>query len=186
MDLALVADPAVIELAGEVLARAFHDDPVVRWLLPDDPGTALMFTTLARYSHAITEAAYDAEGAMAGAALWDPPGHQPDEAGLPGFVEAMGERVSHGMVLEETFAAHRPAEPHWYLAQIGTLPEVRGRGVGGALLRTGLARCTGLPVYLECSKESNVSLYEKYGFHVTEEFRLPDGPLVWGMWRAAS
>ncbi|MEV0348182.1 GNAT family N-acetyltransferase [Nonomuraea sp. NPDC050680] len=186
MDLALLADPDGFELAGEVLARAFHDDPVVRWLLPDDPGTALMFTTLARYSHAIAEAAYDAGGAMVGAALWDPPGHQADEAGLSGFVEAMGERVSYGMVLEETLAAHRPAEEHWYLAQIGTLPEVRGSGVGGALLLTGLARCAGLPVYLESSKESNVPLYEKHGFHVTEEFRLPGGPPVWGMWRAAS
>ncbi|WP_219468097.1 GNAT family N-acetyltransferase [Nonomuraea rhizosphaerae] len=183
MDLALVTGPEDLTRAADVLARAFHDDPVIEWLLPGGAGAPLMFATLARHVHAITEVAYDADGVMAGAALWDPPGHEPDlEAGVAGFVRAMGERVSYGMVLDETFARHRPAAPHWYLAQIGTLPEARGTGVGGALLRAGLARCEG-PVYLESSKESNVPLYEKYGFRVTEEIRLPGGPSVWGMWR---
>jgi GNAT superfamily N-acetyltransferase len=173
--------------AGDVLARAFHDDPVIGWLLPGGAGAAGLFTTLARHVHAITEVAYDDQGAMAGAALWDPPGHRPDdEAAIPGFVESMGDRLSYGLLLDEAFAKHRPAQPYWYLAQIGTLPEARGTGAGGALLRSGLDRCAGLPVHLESSKESNIPLYEKYGFAVTGRFELPDGPPLWSMWRPAA
>ncbi|MEU0564361.1 GNAT family N-acetyltransferase [Nonomuraea sp. NPDC005983] len=172
--------------AGQVLARAFHDDPVINWMLPGGTGAPLMFTMLARHIHAITEAVHDEGGAMVGAALWDPPGHVPDfESAVPGFVEAMGERVSYGMVLDETLAAHRPREPHWYLAQIGTVPERQGTGLGGALMRAGLARCDSLPAYLESSKEANLPFYERHGFAMTEKFWLPDGPPIWGMWREA-
>ncbi|MFI7111014.1 GNAT family N-acetyltransferase [Nonomuraea sp. NPDC050227] len=172
------------DAAGDALARAFHDDPVVGWLLPGGRGAAGMFTTIARHLHAFTDTALSGGGAVAGAALWDPPGHRPDaEAGVPGLVAAMGDRVRQGLLLEEEFARHKPEGPYWYLAQLGTVPELQGTGVGGALLRAGLARCGGLPVYLESSKESNVPFYERFGFAVTERFTLPDGPPVWGMLR---
>lgn len=185
MDITIADKAAAAAEIGQVLARAFHDDPVVEWLLPGGKGVQLLFVTLTLHSHDIAEIAREGD-AIVGAALWDPPGHVPDEdGGIPGFVEAMGERVSYGMTLETTFAEHRPAAPHWYLAQIGTEPTLQGTGIGGALLRSGLARCDadGLPVYLESSKESNVPIYERYGFVVTGEIRLPDGPTVWGMWR---
>ncbi|MEV0997727.1 GNAT family N-acetyltransferase [Nonomuraea sp. NPDC050202] len=173
------------EAIGDALARAFHDDPVIRWLLPDEKGTAAMFVALARHIHAVTDVAGDISGDISGVAIWDPPGHRPDEeAGVPGLVAAMGDRVSYGITLDETMAGHRPEQPHWYLAQLGTVPELQGTGVGSALMREGLARCDA-PVYLESSKESNVPFYEKHGFRVTERFTLPDGPPVWGMWRPA-
>ncbi|NUT09911.1 MAG: GNAT family N-acetyltransferase [Nonomuraea sp.] len=172
------------DAVGAALARAFHDDPVIEWLLPGGKGAAAMFATLARHSHAIAETALDRGGAVAGVALWDPPGHRPDEeSALPGLLSAMGDRVHQGMLLEEEFARHKPDLPHWYLAQLGTVPELQGTGVGGALTRAGLERCEGLPVYLESSKESNVPFYEKFGFVVTERFTLPGGPPLWGMLR---
>ncbi|WP_217369495.1 GNAT family N-acetyltransferase [Nonomuraea antri] len=174
------------EAVGDVLARAFHDDPVVGWLLPDGKGRPLMFATLTRHVHAFADVALDEDGGIAGAALWDPPGHHGDyDAAIPGLAEAMGDRLSRGMLLEETFERYKPAFPYWYLAQIGALPERRGSGVGGALLAAGLARCDAerSPAYLENSKESNLPFYEKYGFVVTERFALHDGPDVWGMLR---
>ncbi|GGS95455.1 hypothetical protein GCM10010176_044200 [Nonomuraea spiralis] len=51
---------------GEALARAFHDDPVIGWLLPGGHGAAGMFATLARHTHAITETALHGGGAVAG------------------------------------------------------------------------------------------------------------------------
>lgn len=176
------------ELIGEVLAKAFADDPVVLWLIPDGQGVARMFSTLAAHVHAQPTLAFQ-EGRAVACALWDPPGHQPTDedqlAAVNGFVESMGDRIGHGMTLEETFAKHRPTEPHWYLAQVGTDPAAQGLGFGGALLKAGLAAVDtdGLPTYLESSKESNVPLYEKYGFAVTSEITLPDGPTVYGMWR---
>jgi hypothetical protein len=49
-----------------------------------------------------------------------------------------------------------------------------------------LERCDrdGVPAYLESSKERNVVLYERHGFRVVEQLRLPkDGPPIWRMWR---
>jgi GNAT superfamily N-acetyltransferase len=172
------------EAVGAALAAAFLGDPVIEWMLPGGKSTAAMFTALARHTHAITETALDGDGAIAGAALWDPPGHRPGDEGVLDFLAAMGDRVGHGMLLEEEFAKHKPQGPYWYLGQLGTVPELQGTGVGGALLRTGLARCDGLPVYLESSKECNVPFYESFGFVVTERFTLPDGPPVWGMLRS--
>lgn len=75
---------------------------------------------------------------------------------------------------------------HWYLATIGTSSAGRGGGYGKALLRSRLDRCDaeGLPAYLESSKEDNISYYQRFGFDVTGEIRIPHGgPTVWAMWR---
>jgi GNAT superfamily N-acetyltransferase len=79
-----------------------------------------------------------------------------------------------------------PHEPHWYLLALGVEPELQGRAIGTQLMAPVLERCDreGTPAYLESSKERNVPLYERNGFRVTEEFRVPNGgPPIWLMWR---
>jgi ribosomal protein S18 acetylase RimI-like enzyme len=100
---------------------------------------------------------------------------------------------------------HPVAPAHWYLAFLGTDPSVQGQGLGSAVLRPVLEQCDSdgvaaylesskedkpnmpmrgpTPAYLECSKESNISFYERFGFKVTGEYRLLRGPKVWPMWR---
>jgi predicted GNAT family N-acyltransferase len=90
------------------------------------------------------------------------------------------------MAVSELMKREHPEEPHWYLAVIGSDPSVRGKGFGNALMRSRLERCDAeyAPAYLESSKPENVPYYERFGFEVTGEFRLPDGgpPLI-PMWR---
>jgi GNAT superfamily N-acetyltransferase len=79
-----------------------------------------------------------------------------------------------------------PHEPHWYLATLGTDPEMQGKGVGSALMRPALDHCDteGWPAYLESSKERNVPFYRRHGFEVVREVPLPGGgPKIWTMWR---
>jgi GNAT superfamily N-acetyltransferase len=80
---------------------------------------------------------------------------------------------------------HPPDPPHWYLAILGTEPAAQGQGLGSAMLGPVLEECDrdGVAAYLESSKDRNLAFYGRHGFQVTEEWRLPRGPRVWGMWR---
>lgn len=79
-----------------------------------------------------------------------------------------------------------PLEPHYYLPALGVEPEWQGGGVGSALMRPILERCDreGFPAYLEASTPRNRALYERHGFELVEEVRVPrGGPPLWRMWR---
>jgi len=73
--------------------------------------------------------------------------------------------------------------PYIHLLIMGVSQEFQGKGFGGQLLRAVIekAEIEKLPIYLETQKETNVSLYEKYGFSVKKKVILPD-PLNLPMW----
>lgn len=186
-------------IAG-AFGRAFHDDPVMRWIFPDDTQRTArltsMFAALARHDHLpfrASEVAADG-GAITGAALWDPPGRRETAwwhrlVSIPTLMGVMRDRLRFGAAVESILARERPDEPHWYLSIIGTDPAAMGRGIGTELLRSGLARCdaAGIPAYLEASDpERGVAYYERFGFRVTGKIVVPDGgPTLLPMWRDA-
>lgn len=186
----------VPELSG-VLARAFHDDPVWAWLLPDArqraEGLPRLFSALARHHHLAGGGVEVArrEGTIGAAALWDPPGRWKHTRlaqlrAVPSLIGALGMRLSTAMRVDEVMQAAHPEEAHWHLAVIGSDPTVRGGGFGQALMRSGLNRCDAqhAPAYLESSKPENVPYYTRFGFEVTGEIALPDGgPTLIPMWR---
>ncbi|GAC69918.1 GNAT family N-acetyltransferase [Gordonia soli] len=176
-----------IEVASAVLAQAFADDPVVRWMAPDPRRHRLMFRTLLRYAHGRADGLDLAvrDGQFVGAAVWDPPGHKESATrqmlAMGGFVRSLGSRIGYGAAVEQLFAKARPPGTFWYLAQVGA--PAQGLGIGSALLRARLETIEG-PAYLESSNVANIPLYERFGFEVTDEISLPhDGPLVWPMYR---
>lgn len=183
-------------LAG-VLARAFQDDPVFRWLQPDAARRAStvpgFFGALARY-HFLGGGGVEvaASGSViGGATLWDPPGRAGQSAWrelavMPAAIRAFrGHLLAARGVAEQMKAVH-PEEPHWYLATIGSDPHVRGGGYGAALMRSRLDRCDAeyAPAYLESSNPDNIGYYERFGFEVTGEIKIAGGgPSMWPMWR---
>ena len=184
---------------AKTLGRAFFDDPVMRWMLPDAEARRRklhkLFEALTRHHHLAhggVEVVPDGSG-IGGAALWDPPGKwlptRTDELrAMPALLWAFGRSLRRGLVAEELMKAAHPEEPHWYLAIIGSDPEVRGRGFGQELMRSRLDRCDAehAPAYLESSNPANVPYYQRFGFEVTGEIVLPDGgPSLVPMWRRA-
>jgi GNAT superfamily N-acetyltransferase len=182
---------------SHTLSRAFFDDPVVSWIVPDAPvrakGLPRMFATLARHHFLAgggTEIATDGAH-IAAAALWDPPGRwKPSRLEellmMPGFLRAFGRGASRGQVVDQLMKSNHPEEPHWYLAMIGSDPTFRGEGYAHALMKSRLDRCDAehAPAYLESSSPDNVPYYERFGFKVTGELVVPDGgPTLWPMWR---
>lgn len=173
--------------AHRVLAVAFADDPVMRWVNSDPRRDEAIFRALDLALHGSGKGEYQLyeDGVSVGAAFWDPPGHQPSAArrlrSLPLLAGAVRFGMRRGLMLEGATAAARPKHPHWYLATIGAT--VSGRGIGSALLEHQIDQLQG-PAYLESSNIRNNPLYERFGFKVTQEIKpSPTGPTLWAMYR---
>jgi GNAT superfamily N-acetyltransferase len=198
--LARPATRADVGSLSKTLSRAFFDDPVMVWMLPDEDlrrrRLHKLFEALTRHHHLArggVEVVPDDGGGVGGAALWDPPGTWRQTRGeelraMPGLFLAFGTALRRGLVAEEMMKAAHPEEPHWYLAIIGSDPDVRGKGFGQVLMRSRLDRCDAehAPAYLESSNPDNVPYYSRFGFEVTGELALPGGgPTLIPMWRPA-
>lgn len=177
---------------GEVLARAFHDDPVFEWVVPDEARRAArlpsVFAAFAEVfvPHGETYVASDG----AGGALWAPAGIEPvpeDRAEAFGerLAAALGDDATRALQLDELLDEHHPDQPCFHLQFVGVVPEHRGRGLGSRLLTTVLQRCdaSGTPAHLEATSPDNRRLYQRHGFETVGELVLPDGPTLWPMWR---
>ena len=177
--------------AVATLVSAFTDDPVERWLWPDDEGYATHFPRLVV---ALGGKAFGAQtawhlGEFAAVALWFAPGLEPDGDLI---VSAIAETVSADKhddtfaVLEEMDATH-PKYPHWYLPWFGVDAARQGHGLGSQLITQCLAivDTSHLPAYLETPNPRNISFYERHGFEVTGEVQAGSCPPVAFMLRPA-
>lgn len=124
---------------------------------------------------------------FSGAALWLPPGVEPDGETLEKVFRetARREHLDDLLATFEKMGQSHPREPHWYLPQIGVDPNAQGRGVGDALMRHALARCDREQTlaYLEASKPDNVPFYQRHGFEVMGEIQVGAAPPVMPMVR---
>jgi predicted ester cyclase/GNAT superfamily N-acetyltransferase len=191
-------DPARLAAIGALLARAFHDDPMYIYALPNAAHRARVLpaylTAGATYGHVF--GALDlTPGELRGAAVWiGPAGREitPERlaaAGFPAALTALGDEgrarlALAGMHMDELRRRAVPG-PHWYLMLIGIEPEAQGQGLGARLLGTGLARADaeGLPCYLETASARNVPFYQRHGFAVVEAGEIPGGFRYWAMRR---
>ncbi len=183
-----------------VLADAFMDSGVFRWLQPDDTVRQrmlpVMFTGLLRRVHPVERGAElltDGDRVV-GAAVWAPPGRWKAPwwsqiLAFPALLrvldrESLKTFSSRGNAVDHAAHAVHPKAPHWYLAGLGVSPTAQGTGVGSALVRSGLDRCHGqaVPAYLECETHL-VPYYERLGFHSIHDLEMPDdAPDQVGMW----
>ncbi len=188
---------ADVRSLSKVLARAFYDDPVMMYMLPDDGARAKalppMFGALTRH-HFLSRGGSQVAGRggeIRAATLWDPPGQRKSSRWeslrmMPALAWYFRSRAKQTQILGEVMEEAHPEEPHWYLMVIGSDPAVRGAGFGQALMNSGLDRSDGerAPAYLEASKEELISYYSRFGFEQIGVIQIPDGPKMWPMWRA--
>lgn len=173
------------------LVAAFVNDPFIRWMFPDALQYLSAFPLVLKYFAAGafgTGTAWRSTDHHA-AALWLPPGIDPDEEGLGRVMQDWVEPSLQGEVfgvLEQVGAGH-PAEAHWYLPAMGVDPRLQGRGYGAALLESGLAACDAAHVaaYLESTNPANLPFYGRFGFVVIGEISAGTSPVVTRMLRAA-
>jgi GNAT superfamily N-acetyltransferase len=189
--------PEEAEALGDVLARAFSDDPGFCHVLPDERDRTerlrIFFETELR-SVALPRGYVWTTEELAGAAVWGPPDgwRVPLTSSLrdgPAMLRAFGRRLPLALWSRLRMDARHPRRPpHWYLAVLGVDPERQGRGLGSLLMHPAFMEMDddGLPAYLETSTPRARALYERHGFAVTGELNVPmGGPPIWLMWREA-
>lgn len=182
-----------LDVHAGALARAFHEDPATRYLLPNPVRRAhvmrFTFGCYLRYG----ERAGVVDRSPAGAAIW----LREAQARLcisrlvrSGFaaaplvvgVPALRRMARFGHAIDELHR-HLISEAHWYLFILGAEPA--GAGAGSCLLAPGLgcADQDGLPCYLEISAPRALPFYLRHGFEVVGESEVPGGPHLWALLR---
>lgn len=189
------AAPRDLDAIAPLLGAAFRHDPHLRGLLPasDDAERrlTLLYRMLAghhlRASRPI-DLALDGDE-LVGAAVWQPPTrrHQ-NRIGAGDIVtlaRVFGSRLPDAGRESSAVARVRPAEPHWYLAAIGTSERARGTGAGRALLEHGLRRADrgGFGSHLEAATRELVPLCERFGWIDRGEIESPTPAHAVAMWR---
>ena len=192
---ARAAVAADVEPGSETLARAFADDPLMCFLLRDEASRPAKMPKLFKllFKLGLPYGRCDVTSDYGAVALWRPPGKWEipywqyitnGAAFLDIFGFAGARQVTFVMDIIEK---RHPHEPHFYLQAIGTDPDKQGKGYGGVVMRRQLAEAdaASMPAYLESSKDKNIPIYQSFGFEVTGEINLPNGPTMWPMWRKA-
>jgi ribosomal protein S18 acetylase RimI-like enzyme len=193
-------DSGQLDAAAAAYTRAFMDDPFSVWVTPDPlrrgHDLPLFFRMAMRYAMRFGGRVEVSDEPLRAVATWLAPAHPlPTNLGMlrtgllgmlwAGGWSGAGRFFTFGDTLEGLHARD-VNEPHWYLWLLAVDPPFQGKGLGGALLRPRLQEADRerLPCYLETAKESNVSLYQRYGFEVLREQTLgQDGPRFWTMLR---
>jgi ribosomal protein S18 acetylase RimI-like enzyme len=195
-----MAEVSVVE-ARTLLARAFADDPLMRWFFPDDDSRphacAALFGRFAEHYLAAGRVDVIRRPGPVALAMWRWPGREepadeadtlPTASGLFAALVGAGRAAEIGAALE-VIGPLRPPEPHAYLHVLGVDPEAQRQGLGGEVLELGLAaaRAEGVVACLETMNPANVPFYEAHGMAVRHEVQLAaGGPTVWAMATAAT
>lgn len=172
----------------QTFMRSFWEDPVVRWLFPDDEEFRDGSMMIDFFRRLIAHGCGTVTPDVVAFALWIPPGRpevaiEPIETAPP-----TDELIGKFIALGEAVAANTPDEDHWYLQTIGTHPDWQRRGLGSDLIGQGVERAhgSGYGVYLETETIENVAYYRHLGFEVRTEWDVAGGgPHMWGMWMPA-
>ena len=188
-------DEVTVAEARTLLARAFVDDPLMRWFFPDDDSRlhacAALFGQFAEHYLAAGRVDVVRRPEPVAVAMWRWPGRDaptsdeilPTTSGLMTALIGAGRAAELGGAMAVIGELRQP-EPHAYLHMLGVRPDARRQGLGGEVLERGLAaaRAQGLVACLETMNADNVPFYEAHGFTVRHRVQLDaGGPVVWVM-----
>ena len=173
------------------IVLGFVADPMARWVWRD---SSQYLRVMPPFVDAFGGRAFEhgtadiAEGVRA-AALWLPPGVEPDEAKMDAIMEeTLRPEISEDIAaVMKGMAEHHPREPHWYLPLVAADPNWIGQGLGTLLMKHALRRCDeeGVAAYLESSNPRNISFYERHGFKITGKIQCGSSPVMTPMLRPA-
>lgn len=170
-----------------VSADAYRDYPLHNWFMKGKYDTKasdlLMYISLkAMFKDAVI---YAESEEMNGFAAWLPFGFTGNKA-LPflrngglrlichsgfGIIGRLSSYETYAMKLKKEFTNHHD----WYLYNLSVRKDAQGKGIASKLMRPMLQFCDDerMVAYLETHKDSNVGLYQHYGFDLMREEPIP-------------
>ena len=188
-----------IEQAAQVISRAFMDDPLISFMLP------FRYTrvkTLYKFFRAYGEInirnnrGYGFGEPLQGIAYWKSPNQDNMSISVKSltlFLPLLLTFYPIGYfrakaILQQIDVLHKryADEPHYYLDNIGVLPEAQGKGISSKLIRPILEMADSQKVitYTDTVTRSNVALYEHFGFQCVERSSVGNtGITVWALRR---
>jgi GNAT superfamily N-acetyltransferase len=179
--------------------RAFADDPVMRWLYPDDddyflPNGAVFANSMTNWLANQQPWCTDDAAALA---VWFPPVEPgtPEPEWTNTGQPPSEDRLARFALIGPVMAENKPAEPYWYLQLLATHPDWQRSGLGAQLMQVVFEQADeqGVPCYLETERPELVTYYRTFGFDVRSDWVVdPEatlgvvGPKMWGMYRPTS
>lgn len=179
--------PADVEQAAQVISHAFVDDPLCAFMLPFKK---TRIKTLHKFFRAYGEISirngrgYGVGEPLQGVAYWQFPEQESLSVSLKSlgsFLPLLFTMYPIGFfrvrkVLHEIDRLHQKyaEKPHFYLDNLGVAPAARGTGIASSLIRPFLemADSQNVIAYTDTVTETNVPLYEHFGFQCVEESHI--------------
>jgi len=185
-----IAEPRDVPSIAATLTVATAESRWARWALPAD-GRVQRLTRLhelvAGHRGVATGTTWVTDDVSAVAA-WEAPDATPGTAPVPADVAAAlarevprlhADRARTLAATDTVVSAVRPAEPHWWLATVGTRPSARRQGLAVAVLTPVLQRCDAdrVPAAVAVHTWANVRWLRRLGFAVVENSHTTDDQL---------
>jgi ribosomal protein S18 acetylase RimI-like enzyme len=178
--------------AVETLALAFHHDPAMVHMLPDEASRGPRLRRLMGWmvDQQLKIGLLIGTPDVTGVTLWRVPGmvhfHEPlwhPDTLL--HIGIFGRHLPRALRTDDGITSHLPKGEGWmYLKMAAVHPDHQGKGLGGRIIRTGLAEAArlGVPSVLETATPSNVGLYQRLGYGIASEWDVTKGgPHFWTM-----
>ena len=187
----IVPESRINELA-QIAADAYADYPLHNWFFGGKYNTYASKKIMEISLKTMVKDAviYADSEEMNGFAAWLPLGFNGNKV-LPfvacgglGLAFYPGPAIIGRLVTYENYAMNLKKQftgnVDWYLYNLSVKKSAQGKGIAGRLLRPMLEFCDreNIVSYLETNKESNVSLYEHFGFELSKKEMIPKSPVM--------
>ena len=176
------------DAATAVLGRAFAEYELLRYYFHDKTERRAVADTFGFITLSIClkyGEAYASSEKLEGVAAWLPPGKAPFGGwqiirSVPLSILVRFARQGSGRMwaysrFVDNLHRRLVPYPHWYLQIIGVNPAYQGQGFSSRLVRPVLERIDRerMPCFLETNTEKNVTIYQRFGFEVVSEDKIP-------------
>ena len=176
-----------LDRLAEVAADAYKEYPLHNWFTKGkyDPKASKLIMQISLRTMSEDAVVYADSEEINGFAVWLPFGFTGSKT-LPFLANGGMSLILHSgpgiigrLLTYEIYAMNLKKEftdnYDWYLYNLSIRKDAQGKGIASKLMRPMLQFCDDerMVVYLETNKESNVGLYQHYGFELMKEEQIP-------------